>query len=115
DISIIDDKFLQTFKHRPHQNLQLKLLEKLLRDEIQFRQRKNLAQARSFRELLEETIRKYHNRLLDAAAVIQEIIKIRKEMESVDQRAKDLNLDSEEIAFYDAVSENYGQIYEMKF
>ena len=66
DISILDDNFLQTFKDKPNENLRLKLLEKLLADEIQLRQKKNLAKAKSFRALLEETLRKYHNRLIDA-------------------------------------------------
>src|SRR5262249_40034815 len=56
--------------------LRLKLLEQLMRDEIQRRQRKNLAQAKSFQELLEATLRKYHNRLIDAAAVIQALLEI---------------------------------------
>ena len=68
DISILDDDFLQTFKDKPHQNLRLKLLEKLIRDEIRHRAAKNLAQAKGFRELLEETLKKYHNRLIDAAS-----------------------------------------------
>jgi type I restriction enzyme, R subunit len=115
DVSILDDNFLQTFKDLPRENLRLKLLEKLVRDEIKLRIRKNLTKARSFKEMLEETINKYHNRLVDAAAVIEALIKIRKEMDSADQRAKALNLETEEIAFYDALVENYGQIYEQKF
>src|SRR6185436_11133769 len=56
DISILDDNFLQTFKDKPNENLRLNLLEKLLADEIQLRQKKNLAKAKSFRALLEETL-----------------------------------------------------------
>src|SRR5439155_7212149 len=69
DISILDEKFLQTWKDRPLEDLRLKLLEKLLHDEITVRERKNLVKARSCRELLEATLRKYHNRVIDAAAV----------------------------------------------
>ena len=106
---------MKTLKDEPLPNLRLKLLEKLLADEIQLREKKNLAQARSFRELLETTLQKYHNRLIDAAAVIQAMIQIRKDMEESDQRAADLGLSSEELAFYDAVAANYDNIYGTDF
>src|SRR5439155_5454272 len=80
DISILDDAFLQTFKDRPLADLRLRLLAKLLADEIQVRQARNLAQAKSFKALLEETLQRYHNRLIDAANVIEAMLKIRKEM-----------------------------------
>lgn len=115
DISILDDKFLQTFKDRPGENLRLKLLEKLIADEIQKRQKKNLAQAKSFRELLEKTLQRYHNRLIDAAAVIQAMIEIRKDMEAADERAASLGLSEEELAFYDAVAVKYDDIYGQEF
>jgi len=115
DISILDDSFLQTFKDKPHVNLRLKLLEKLISDEIQLRQRRNLAQAKSFRELLENTLRNYHNRLIDAAAVIQEMLNIKKDMDASDVRAKALGLEKDELAFYDAVASQYETIYGDKF
>ena len=111
DISILDDDFLQTFKHKEHPNLPLKLLEKLLDDEIKVRRKKNLAKARSFRNLLEETLRKYHHRLIDAAAVVETMIKIKQDMKNDDRRAKLLGLSEEELAFYDAVETNYKEIY----
>jgi type I restriction enzyme R subunit len=114
DISILDDEFLQTFKDKPHQNLRLKLLEKLIRDEIQHRAAKNLARAKGFKELLEETLSKYHNRLIDAASVIEAMIRIRREMENDDKRAEELGLSEEELAFYDAIADNYATIYDNK-
>ncbi|MEK6676177.1 MAG: type I restriction endonuclease subunit R [Planctomycetota bacterium] len=115
DVSILDDNFLQTFKDRPQENLRLKLLEQLLRDEIHIRHEKNLAQARSFREMLEATLRKYHNRLIDAAAVVKSLIQIKKDMDSEQQRAAALNLEPEELAFYDAVAANVEALYERAF
>jgi type I restriction enzyme R subunit len=115
DISILDDRFLQTFKDRPLENLRLKLLEKLVHDEIQLRKKKNLAKAKSFQELLESTLQRYHNRLIDAAAVVKALLQIRKDMESDDRRAKELNLDAEEVAFYDAVAAHHGNLYEPSF
>jgi type I restriction enzyme R subunit len=111
DISILDDDFLQTFKDKPHQNLRLKLLAKLMHDEIVLRQSRNLTTAKSFRALLEEMLRKYHNRLIDAAAVIQAMIQMRKDWASSDKRAAELGLEEEELAFYDAVATNYATVY----
>ena len=115
DISILDDKFLQTFKDRPQVNLLLKLLEKLIRDEIQLRQSKNIAKARSFRELLELTLQKYHQRIIDAAAVIKAMLEIKNDMESDATRASELGMEPEEVAFYDAVAENVEDIYDQAF
>jgi type I restriction enzyme, R subunit len=112
DISILDDEFLQTFKDRKHENLRLKLLQQLLFDEIHRRQKQNIAKAKSFRELLEKTLQRYHNRIIDAAAVVQEMIKMRQEMEAGDARAKELGLAEDELAFYDAVAENYETVYQ---
>jgi type I restriction enzyme R subunit len=115
DLSILDDRFLQTFRDRPNPNLRLKLLEQLMRDEIRQRQPKNLAQAKSFQQLLENTLTRYHNRLIDAAAVIEAMMRIRKEMTEADERAAALGLEADEVAFYDAVAANYGTVYEPGF
>jgi len=115
DVSILDDSFLQTFKDHPHENLRLKLLEKLIRDEIHLRQRKNLAKARSFKQMLEETLRKYHNRLIDAAAVVKALIQIRRGMEAESERAEKLHLAPEELAFYDAIAANTQHVYDHQF
>lgn len=115
DISILDDEFLQTFKNQPQQNLRLQLLEALLRDEIQNRTRRNLAKAKSFKDLLEKTLQRYHNRLLDAAAVVQAMLQIKKDMDADRARAQSLGLADEELAFYDAVAANYEQLYSQDF
>jgi type I restriction enzyme R subunit len=115
DIAILDNQFLQTFKNKPLENLRLKLLEKLMHDEIESRLRTNAAQAKSFRDMLEETLKKYHNRLIDAAAVIDALVRMRREMQSQDQRAAALGLDTEELTFYDAVAANYATIYDEQF
>lgn len=115
EISVLDDAFLQTFKGKPLANLRMRLLEKLLSDEIQARQKRNLAKARSFKEMLERTLHKYHNRVIDAATVIQTMLEIRKEMEDADKRASALRLEEDELAFYDAVAENFDRIYGVEF
>jgi len=115
DISILDDDFLQTFKDKPQENLRLKLLERLLADEIQRRASRNLAQARSFRELLENTLERYHKRVVDAAAVIQAMLTIKKEMDKSAARAALLRLSEEELAFYEAVEQNFATVYDQPF
>jgi type I restriction enzyme R subunit len=115
DISILDDEFLQTFKDKPLLNLRLQLLEQLVRDELKRREKHNLAQAKSFQELLENTLQRYHNRLIDAATVIQAMIEIRKSLETQDQRAQELGLEEEELAFYDAIAEAVGDVYDHPF
>ena len=115
DLSILDDKFLQTFKDKPLPDLRLKLLEKLLSDELRAHEQRNLAKARSFREMLEAILQKYHNRLIDAAAVIKAMLEIKQEMEQDSKRAEVLGLAEEELAFYDAVAATYDSIYGIDF
>jgi type I restriction enzyme R subunit len=115
DLSILDDAFLEEFKNHQTENLRVKLLERLLKDEIYFRQRKNLTKYKSFREMLEATILNYHNRAITAAEVVRVMIQIRKEMEEEDRRESELGLSAEELAFYDAVAENFGALYDQDF
>lgn len=115
DLSILDDAFLQTFKDRPRVDLRLKLLETLLSDEIRTHERRNLAEAKSLRALLEATIARYHNRLIDAAAVIAEMIELRKQLENQHRRAVDLGVTEEELAFYDALTTRPDAAYSDEF
>lgn len=110
DVSILDEQFLATWHGGPMENLRLKLLERLLHDEIVAHERNNLATARSFRELLEATLRKYHNRVITAASVVQEMIRIRRQLDAAGRRAADLGLTEEELAFYDAIATLRGNI-----
>jgi len=115
DISILDDQFLQTFKDRPQENLPLKLLQRLVEHEIQLRRKQNITRARSFKELLEATLQKYHNRLIDAAEVVRVMIQIRQDMAAEEKRARALGLDADELAFYDAMAVNFFGLYDEAF
>ncbi len=106
DISILSDDFLQEVRQLPHRNLAVELLRKLLNDEIRTNSRKNVVQARSFSEMLEKAIRKYKNRAIEAAQVIEELIKLAKEMREAQKRGEDLGMADDEIAFYDALEVN---------
>ena len=90
----------------PQKNLAVELLRKLLEGEIKVCRRKNVVQARSFAELLEQAIRRYQNRAVEAAQVIEELIALAKEMRQADRRGEQLGLSEEELAFYDALETN---------
>ena len=115
DISILDDKFLEEFKSHQFENLRLKLLEKLVRDEISYRERSNLTKYKSFRTKLEETLQKYHNNAIQAAEVVRVMVEIRKDIDREEGRLRKLNLSSEEIAFYDAIAANVENLYDQNF
>lgn len=106
DISILSDDFLAEVKNMPHRNLAVELLQKLLKGEIKLRSRRNLVQARSFFEMLEQTVRKYQNRAIETAQVIEELIHLAKEMREANARGEALNLTEDELAFYDALEVN---------
>jgi len=106
DISILSDEFLAEVRGLPQRNLAVELLRKLLSGEIRTRGRKNLVQARSFAELLENAIRRYQNRAIETAQVIEELIELAREMREADRRGEDLGLSEDELAFYDALEVN---------
>lgn len=106
DISILSDDFLAELKDHEHKNVALEVLKKLLNDELKVRTRKNLVQSRSLMEMLETAIKKYHNKILTAAEVMDELIRISKEIVASDGEAEKLGLSEFEYAFYTAVANN---------
>jgi type I restriction enzyme R subunit len=106
DISILSDEFLAEVHGMPRRNLAVEMLRKLLDGEIKSRGRKNIVQARSFAELLENAIRKYQNRAIETAQVIEELIGLAKDMREAGKRGEKLGLTEDEVAFYDALETN---------
>ena len=106
DISVLSEEFLAEVRGMPHRNLAVELLQKLLRGEVATRRRKNLVQARSFAEMLEQTLRRYQNRTIEAAQVIEELIELAKHMREATARGEKLGLSEDELAFYDALETN---------
>jgi len=106
DISILSDEFLAEVRGIPQRNLAVELLQKLLKGELATRRRKNVVQARSFAEMLEQTIRRYQNRAIEAAQVIEELIQLAIEMREASARGEELGLSEDEFAFYDALETN---------
>ena len=106
DLSVLSDEFLAKVRGMPHRNLAVELLQKLLRGEVSTRRRKNVVQARSFAEMLDQTLRRYQNRAIEAAQVIEELIELAKEMREANERGERLGLSEDELAFYDALETN---------
>jgi type I restriction enzyme R subunit len=106
DISILSDEFLAEVRDLPQRNLAVELLQKLLRGEIRSRGERNVIQARSFAGLLEQAIRRYQNRSIETAQVIEELIQLAREMRAAGARGERLGLTEDELAFYDALETN---------
>jgi type I restriction enzyme R subunit len=106
DISILSDEFLAEVQGMPQRNLAMELLQKLLKGEIRARSKRNVVQARSFAELLEQAVRKYQNRAIETAQVIEELIQLARDMRAASARGEALKLSEDELAFYDALEVN---------
>ncbi len=106
DISILSDEFLAEVQGMPQRNLAVELLQKLLKGEIRARAKRNVVQARSFAELLEQAVRKYQNRAIETAQVIEELIQLARDMRAASARGEALKLSEDELAFYDALEVN---------
>ncbi|MBU0996251.1 MAG: type I restriction endonuclease subunit R [Proteobacteria bacterium] len=106
DISILSEEFLLEVKNMEHKNIALEVLKKLLNDEIKSRIKKNLIQSKSLMDMLEASIKKYHNKILSAAEVIEELIKLGKEIQKMDKEPQEMGLSDFEYAFYTAISDN---------
>ena len=113
DISILSEQFLAEVRGLKHKNVAAELLAKLLHDEIKVRATRNLVQSRQFSELLQRTLNAYHNRAIATQEVIEELIKLAKQLSAADQRGVDLGLTNEEIAFYDALANNESAVQAM--
>ena len=106
DISILSDEFLAEVRGMPQRNLAVELLQKLLKGELATRRKKNVVQARSFAEMLEETLHRYQNRAVEAAQVIEELIQLARELREATARGEKLGLSEDELGFYDALETN---------
>uniref|UniRef100_UPI002ACE7841 type I restriction endonuclease subunit R n=1 Tax=Anaerolinea sp. TaxID=1872519 RepID=UPI002ACE7841 len=106
DISILSEEFLAEVRELPHKNLGVELLQRLLKGEVSRLRRHNLVQSRTFSEMLEQTLRRYQNRAIEAAQVIEELIALAREMRAASARGESLGLSEEELAFYDALETN---------
>jgi len=113
DISILSDQFLAEVRGLKHKNVAAELLEKLLKDELTVRSKRNLVQSRLFSEKLKQTLNAYHNRAISTQQVIDELIQLDKEMDAAGKRGAELGLTDDEIAFYDALAANESAVLAM--
>ena len=113
DISILSDQFLAEVRGLKHKHVAAELLAKLLKDEVKVRSRRNLVQAQVFSEKLQQTLNSYHNRAISTLQVIEELIKVAKEMKAATDRGEALGLTEDEVAFYDALSANESAVVAM--
>jgi type I restriction enzyme R subunit len=103
---IVSEEFLSDVESVEEPELQVKMLEKLLRNEISTRKQQNLAKYESFEEELEETLNEYNNQFLTTEEVIEELRNYADELQQEDRRKERLGLSAEELAFYDAIATN---------
>ncbi len=114
DISILTDEFMAEVRGMPQRNLAVELLAKLLKAEIKNpRMRQNLVQSRSFVEMLEQSLKKYENRAIETAQVIEELIELAKKINEAQKRGESLGLSNDEIAFYDSLETNESAVREL--
>jgi type I restriction enzyme R subunit len=113
DISILSDQFLAEVRGLKHKNVAAELLEKLLKDELKVRSKRNLVQSQVFSEKLKKTLNAYHNRAISTMEVIEELIKLAKELDAATKRGEDMGLTDDEIAFYDALASNNSAVQAM--
>jgi type I restriction enzyme R subunit len=113
DISILSDEFLAEVRGLKHKNVAAELLAKLLGGEIKTRAKRQLVQSRAFSEMLKKTLNAYHNRAIATQEIIEELIRLAKEMREANCRGQDLGLNDDEIAFYDALAMNESAVQAM--
>ena len=113
NISLLSDEFLEDVRQHPAKNLAVELLERLLKDQIRSHSRTNVVQEKKYSDRLLETLRKYHNRAIETAQVIDELIAMAKDFQEAYKREQDLGLTPDELAFYDALANNESAIREL--
>ncbi|MCX6858424.1 MAG: type I restriction endonuclease subunit R [Verrucomicrobia bacterium] len=113
DISILSDQFLAEVRGLKHKNVAAELLEKLLKDELKVRSKRNLVQSQVFSEKLKKTLNAYHNRAISTMQVIEELIKLAKDLDAATKRGEDMGLTDDEVAFYDALASNDSAVVAM--
>ncbi|OCX97805.1 MAG: DEAD/DEAH box helicase [Pseudomonas sp. K35] len=113
NIGLLSDEFLEDVRQMESRNLAVELLEKLLRDEVKARARNNVVQEKKYGDRLLETLRRYHNRAIETAQVIEELIQMAKEFKAALEREAALGLSHDEITFYDALANNESAVREL--
>ncbi|MBW7471157.1 type I restriction endonuclease subunit R [Marinobacter sp. F4218] len=113
NIGLLSDEFLEDVRQMPYKNFAVELLEKLLKDDIKAKTRNNVVQEKRYADRLQETLRKYNNRGIETAQVIEELIAMAKQFQAEIERDAALGLTQDEVAFYDALASNESAVREL--
>tara|TARA_R110002124_G_scaffold45866_5_gene138259 strand:- start:971 stop:4129 length:3159 start_codon:yes stop_codon:yes gene_type:complete len=113
NIGLLSDEFLEDVRQMPYKNFAVELLEKLLKDNIKANTRTNRVQEKKYSDRLQETLRKYNNRGIETAQVIEELIALAKQFQAELERDEALGLSPDEVAFYDALASNESAVREL--
>lgn len=113
NIGLLDDDFLAEVRNLPERNLAVELLERLLEGEIKSKFGGNVVQNKKFSELLTDVIKRYQNRSIETAQVIEELIQMAKKFKEAANRNESLGLTDDEIRFYDALANNESAVREL--
>jgi type I restriction enzyme, R subunit len=114
NIGLLDDAFLAQVNNLPEKNLAVELLERLLQGEIKSRFATNVVQDRKFSDLLTDVIRRYQNRSIETAQVMEELIAMAKKFREAAGRGETLGLGDDEVKFYDALANNESAVRELQ-
>ena len=113
NIGLLSDEFLEDVRQMPYKNFAVELLEKLLNDTIKAKTRNNVVQEKKYSDRLQETLRRYNNRGIETAQVIEELIAMAKQFQADLEREAALGLNPDEVAFYDALANNESAVREL--
>jgi len=113
NIGLLSNEFLEDVRQMPYKNFAVELLEKLLKDDIKAKTRSNVVQEKKYGDRLQETLRKYNNRGIETAQVIEELIAMAKQFQAELERDAALGLNPDEVAFYDALANNESAVREL--
>ena len=113
NIGILDDAFLEEVRNLPERNLAVELLERLLAGEVRSRFSSNIVQQKKFSDLLDSVVRRYQNRAIETAQVIEELVAMAKKFQEAVHRGENLGLNPDELAFYDALANNEEAVLQM--
>ncbi|MFC7780356.1 type I restriction endonuclease subunit R [Legionella taurinensis] len=113
NIGILDEEFLAEVRELPERNLAIELLERLLEGEIRTRFATNVIQEKKFSDLLVSTIKRYQNRAIETAQVMEELCEMAKKFKEAVNRGDELGLNEDELAFYDALANNEISVKEL--
>ena len=113
NIGLLSPEFMDDVAKLKEKNLAVDLLERLLRDEVKARMKTDVVSEKKYSDRILESLRKYHNRAIETAQVIEELIAIAKDMQADLVQAEKLGLNPDEIAFYRALIQNESAVREL--